>query len=186
MMANRQIKVSMATAQDIVKIIAMYVEYFERTNTGETPLLDDDIDLDMMLLNDDMADLGVDLRKRLNVAELEKLLGFENSRPLNWCKYRHQDPARSSWNEADQLLYVEGREGLVELKLLWHQLAGVASIIDKWWKVEKTSQRPPGVLLADAVGVGKTAQVMATIAFLQHAWMAQEHKSSMPPIIGKS
>ena len=43
----------------------------------------------------------------------------------------------------------------------------------------------PGILLADGVGVGKTAQVMGFIAFLQSVYHAQKLGGMPPPIIGE-
>lgn len=51
------------------------------------------------------------------------------------------------------------------LSLLWHQHVSIASIIEKIWQTDNINS-VPGVLLADEVGVGKTAQVIGTIAFM--------------------
>ncbi|KAF9494556.1 hypothetical protein BDN71DRAFT_1507539 [Pleurotus eryngii] len=65
-----------------------------------------------------------------------------------------------------------GGPGFVEQRLLWHQLAGTHAMVGKMW-TEKLADKPPGTLLADNVGVGKTAQVMACIAFIQQVYLIE-------------
>lgn len=60
------------------------------------------------------------------------------------------------------------------LHLLWHQLVGIASIIDKIFTAELVEVGVPGVLIADAVRVGKTALTMGMIAFIIDAFYVQE------------
>jgi hypothetical protein len=67
-------------------------------------------------------------------------------------------------------------------------MCGVTAIIDKIWTKDKASV--PGILLADAVGLGKTAQIMAVIAMIIQIWMAEKRgmegsQEVRPPLIGK-
>ncbi|KAF9491153.1 hypothetical protein BDN71DRAFT_1510617 [Pleurotus eryngii] len=82
-----------------------------------------------------------------------------------------------------------GGQGFKEQRLLWHQLAGTGAIVSKMWTPEMTDTSPPGTLLADGVGVGKTAQVMAAIAFIQQVYLIERQIKKgnttvrRPPII---
>ncbi|TFK61411.1 P-loop containing nucleoside triphosphate hydrolase protein [Pluteus cervinus] len=174
---SKTVEIKGATAEEVAQLISMYVEYFERIDTSEPTILDD-TDLDMDLLLSTFPDLGVERRAQQDEESLNTLLSFENSRPVNWFPFRHTDAAKSSWNADDKHLYKEGGDGISELKLLWHQLVGISSIVDLFWTAEKTDTRPPGVLLSDAVGVGKTAQVMGVIAFLQHIYMSENQPNA--------
>ena len=60
------------------------------------------------------------------------------------------------------------------LHLLWHQLVGISSIIKKTFTAEPVERLPSSVLIADAVGVGKTALTMGIIAFIINAFYMQE------------
>jgi hypothetical protein len=71
---------------------------------------------------------------------------------------------------------------MIAIELLWHQLCGVSEIVNRIWTAEQTPD-VHGVLLADDVGVGKTAQVMASIAFIQLVFQSEAHKHLRPPII---
>ncbi|KAJ3489622.1 hypothetical protein NLJ89_g11513 [Agrocybe chaxingu] len=66
-----------------------------------------------------------------------------------------------------------------KVQLKWHQAVGVASILDKTFHGPNEA-KPGNILLCDAVGVGKTCQVMATIAFLQALWT-----SGLPRLPGR-
>ncbi|KAF9488134.1 hypothetical protein BDN71DRAFT_1436352 [Pleurotus eryngii] len=82
-----------------------------------------------------------------------------------------------------------GGPGFEEQWLLWHQLAGTGAIVSKMWTPEMTDTSPPRTLLADGVGVGQTAQVMAAIAFIQQVYLIERQIKKgnttvrRPPII---
>ncbi|KAF9494576.1 hypothetical protein BDN71DRAFT_1563623 [Pleurotus eryngii] len=63
-----------------------------------------------------------------------------------------------------------GETGFMEQRLLRHQIVGTHAMIGKMWMEEPTI-KPPRTLLADSVGVGKTAQVMACITFIQQVYL---------------
>lgn len=52
------------------------------------------------------------------------------------------------------------------------------------WR-EKAEDDVPGMVLADAVGIGKTAQVMGLIALTQQVYMAEQEAKTRPPLIGE-
>jgi len=52
------------------------------------------------------------------------------------------------------------------LGLHWHQLAGIHSIVCTIFIATEDLSHPCGVLIGDEVGLGKTAQAIGVIAFL--------------------
>lgn len=70
--------------------------------------------------------------------------------------------------------------------LEWHQLVAIAVCLTLFFS--KTSQKQPGVLLADDVGVGKTLEVFGTIAAITDLVdrCDKDHMTTLPSILGKS
>ncbi|KAJ8694602.1 hypothetical protein PTI98_007260 [Pleurotus ostreatus] len=87
--------------------------------------------------------------------------------------------------------FQNGGPGFQEQRLLWHQLAGTCGIVRGMWTSER-GERLPGTLLADSVGVGKTAQVMASTVFIQQVYLIKTTIKKgntvlkCPPIISQS
>ncbi|TFK60422.1 P-loop containing nucleoside triphosphate hydrolase protein [Pluteus cervinus] len=174
-----------ADCEDVERLISSFTDYFEHEPTNDSfDFLEEPMDSDMQALLDRFPDLGVEDFVRFDESQLSSLLALTDNRPIHWNPLRSEDSAKSPWNDADVSIYIEGSPGVKPLQLLWHQMVGVASMVSKLW-TETEGVRPPGVLLADAVGVGKTAQVMAVIAFIQHVYMSETLKKdySRPPII---
>ncbi|KAG2034285.1 hypothetical protein BDR03DRAFT_1013621 [Suillus americanus] len=73
--------------------------------------------------------------------------------------------------------FVQDNKDMEPLALLWHQRVGIAAIVDKIWSATKTDERVPGILIADEVGIGKTALTMGFIAFIIDAFWVQEVKA---------
>lgn len=154
------------------------------------------------------GDLGVEIMSKLSFKQLTVLLSFVGGRPGNWNAYVREDGA-TAWHlgltpsnpsvtrrgpsntviEITLDMFANGGPGFKPIHLLWHQLVGVAAIIATMFFGAKVTSAPmSGVLLADGVGVGKTAQVMATIAFLQQLVLIEQvqavrEKLNRPPII---
>jgi hypothetical protein len=117
-------------------------------------------------------------------AELDALLAWPDSRPPIFAEHRSLT-GNSEWHEDSKVSESAGEKQ--PLKLLWHQMCGVAAIVDKLWTSEEG--KIPGILLADAVGIGKTAQIMAVIAINIQIWMAEQRGKEgkterRPQIIG--
>jgi hypothetical protein len=164
----------------------MYIQYFENAS-------DDIEDSEVVIPSaiqvaaglDDFGDLGVGKFSRKSPKELEALLGWPRSRPPIFAEYRSRT-GRNEWN--DNKKFSDSDPDIEPLALLWHQMCGVTAIVDKIWT--RDEEKVPGIFLADAVGLGKTAQVMAVIAMIIQVWMAEklgrEGKPEVrPPVIGK-
>jgi len=70
--------------------------------------------------------------------------------------------------------------------LRWHQLAGVHAILRRFMSEEPSHARP-GILIADEVGLGKTLQSLATIAWLTECAGRQSNEggSPLPPFLSE-
>jgi len=175
----------LAKPEEVLRIISLYADYFEREG-GELSLDRGDAAGAWDVLVEDLGDMGVDEMKGKTIEELSNLLGFIGARPVNWNSFRDKDNLVSGWDKdasADVRQRLEnGGPDTAPLQLLWHQLCGVAAIADRVWTEEKKPD-VHGVLLADDVGVGKTAQVMAFIAFLQLVYQSEEEGGLTRPSI---
>ena len=170
----------------------MFVTFFSAFENNE-PF---SIPMDTLMadvLDSGIGDIGVRTMKMKGDAELMALLGFLEGRPAHWCKYKSEDPAITSWDEnfveryklADAL--GTSTEGMSPLSLLWHQLVGIASMADKAWAADSAQSEMSGFILADGVGVGKTAQVMGFIALVQQVWIIErgDRGGCRPPVLGE-
>jgi hypothetical protein len=119
------------------------------------------------------TDLGVDFSCNLDNQALNHILNFPDGKPALFASFRSIS-RKCSWEAKFSHLFVEENEDMLPLSLLWHQRAGIAAIIEKIWTKTEIPDGVPGVLIADEVGVGKTALVMGTIAFLIDAYWVDQ------------
>ncbi|KAM6488891.1 P-loop containing nucleoside triphosphate hydrolase protein [Amanita muscaria] len=174
----------LANKEAVQQIVNMYLDFFHRED-GELNLDEGSIG---ELWNDacnDSGDMGVERMQTKTQEELCNLLSFQQGRPINWNSFRSVSNSRTAWEETDEVArakFETGGDGMQELSLLWHQLVGVASLAVKAWGTDPR-HAPFGILLADEVGVGKTAQVMAFIALLQLVNQCEVNGQSRPPIL---
>lgn len=181
----------------------MFVSHFTELRS----LFDKDVDVGSTVLMDAIVDevfndMGTETMCQKSLDELQYLLGYLRNRPARWAKVRHRDPTKTSWDDGADLSQWEvtlvndagntelPKEGMDLLGLLWHQQVGIASMADKSFTKVKT-QNVPGIILADAVGVGKTAQMLGMVAFLQQTYVVENpvdpaKREPRPPIIGES
>jgi TATA-binding protein-associated factor len=176
----------LANKEAVQQIVNMYLDFFHRED-GELNLDEGSI---VELWNEacnDSGDMGVERMQTKTEEELCNLLSFHNGRPINWNSFRSVTNSATAWEELDEVArakFETGGDDMQELSLLWHQLVGVASLAVKAWGTD-TRHAPFGILLADEVGVGKTAQVMAFIALLQLVNQCEVNGQSRPPILGE-
>jgi len=121
----------------------------------------------------DGADPGVEVEMRMSPAELAKELGFTDHLPFLFNRYRHVK-GFSAWK--NPALFSEDsceNPDIQPLGLHYHQLAGLHAIVRKVFGEEADADACTGVLLADEVGLGKTAVAISLICFLSHIAMLQ-------------
>ncbi|TFK64365.1 P-loop containing nucleoside triphosphate hydrolase protein [Pluteus cervinus] len=161
------------------QLAASFIDYFRRSPDPEEIMLRDQTLDNAIAL--DTEDLGVAEMSKCSTESLSTQLGFPNAKPPNWADYRHKDTKINPHNSPELFKSAEGSPEFSQICLMWHQLVGVASMVQHAFTAAKRKSNP-GILLADGVGVGKTAQVMGFIAFLQLALKLWQGVNA-PPII---
>lgn len=166
---------ALAAAGDIDEIWALYVQLFEVV-PGEALVPQMDLDDRNPSGQDDWQrsdDLGVEGFSNMDDAQLNHLLQFPGGRPALFAEFRSQG-GKCAWDKAVSSDFIKGNADMQPLSLLWHQRVGVAALADKMWLKKQNSGGVPGVLVADEVGVGKTALMMGAIAMIIDAYWVQE------------
>lgn len=165
-----------ATPEELDAIWSLYLGHFERLDNLFVPpnLYDGPVDMDDFASND----MGVSAFAKTSEERLNLLLDWANSRSVLFNSTRSKTD-RTYWDEADV------QEG-PPLKLLWHQLVGVAAIAQLFWvEADHAGSHCPGVLIADAVGVGKTALIIGAIAFIMDVKVSQDTGRALPPVLSE-
>lgn len=129
------------------------------------------------------VDLGVEEEFPLDSNSLAGALGFNKLLPFQFNGTRHPT-GLNAWSSPEEFKNVNH---LIPLSLHWHQLAGIHSIIRNTFTTQPDSTHCTGMLIADEVGLGKTAMVVATIATLNHFFWIQNHTDNapLPPILSR-
>jgi len=71
-------------------------------------------------------------------------------------------------------VFISKNDDMQHLSLMWHQKVRIASVVDKIWLCNPKTAGVPGILIADEVGIGKTALIMGTLAFIIDVYWVQE------------
>lgn len=156
-----------------------FKELSEQERTGDVNAVLMGTDLEGVF-GEGSDDMGVAAYKDMTYEALSTLLGFPEGRPPLFSKFRSKDSTINSWDPAhsESPKWTQGGEGLQPLTLKWHQLCGVASMVDKMF----VQQHGGGT----NVCLGKSAQIMAFITFLITVWYSEKDPSRpRPPIVGE-
>jgi TATA-binding protein-associated factor len=132
---------------------------------------------------DEDGDLGMEIEAKMSPKALTKALGFRMGLPPSFNTYRSRSGSLS-W-DFDGDTPTPTPEDLEEIKLHWHQLAGVHSIIRHVFIEGEGVDFVPGMLVGDEVGLGKMAQAITTMALLNQIIYAQKNKLECPPVVGE-
>jgi hypothetical protein len=186
--SRKKIRAETMSERDLRVLYDTLVDHFASslTSVAQNPLGDEDDNVAHLydVFDKDGSDMGVTKFKIMDDQKLSDLLDFPGGRPVIFAKFRHCDTMTTSWDTPEDRMWEEGGDHLQPLRLLWHQLCGVASLADSVFQRKGTTV--PNRLLADDVGIGKTAQVMAMIAFLISVWYAEKEGKRRPPLIHQS
>ncbi|KIJ58634.1 hypothetical protein HYDPIDRAFT_171203, partial [Hydnomerulius pinastri MD-312] len=157
----RKVKWVAATAAgDIEEIWVLYIQLFEQDIATTLPMNN--------ALNEDPAqwiwegqgDLGAAKFAGMSKTQLSALLQFKDG----LC----------SWTPKHKEAFTADNPDMHPLSLLWHQMVGVASVIDGVFRDKMHTLGAAGVLITDAVGVGKTTLTMGVIAFIIDPFIFQK------------
>ena len=184
--ANAEVLKSLASQKDIVELLHIYAEYFtsDDDDNGDSPPLASETNISFGLGEaGDGRDLGMELEHQLGPDMLANRLGFlKHQLPHQFNQYRHH--SSTAWDNPNLFNTKPVPNSLVHLKLHWHQLAGVHSVICNIFTVTVSSDHCIGMLICDEVRLGKTALAISTIAFLSQCILLQAEDVQLPPIIG--
>lgn len=167
----------------VTALWALFSDYFERVN-AENITLDTSAPAAMDSL-DAGGDLGVGKYAKTSDLSLMAGLQFMDGRPANWNPWKHDNTSITPWDGTNRPLLDYGAANVKPLALLWHQLVGVTAMAEHMWGTTPAADIP-GMVLADGVGIGKTAQVMAVIALTQQVWMAERNQQPRPALLSES
>ncbi|KAF7965368.1 hypothetical protein HWV62_44115 [Athelia sp. TMB] len=187
----------LATESEVKTIRAIYIDVFQklqnREEDEEDPIDLDDLDVNAALDAD--GDLGVARWAGMTHDHIAGLLHWTDKRPPTFASNRSTN--HTAWDDVwlNPEYAKENPDTVRPLTMMWHQTAGVAAMMDTFFTAEKvtTPADPdipgaptvPGMMLADSVGLGKTAQILGLIATLLQVREAQlmSPKGPLPPII---
>jgi SNF2 family DNA or RNA helicase len=182
---------NLASEEDVTDIVNLYHEYFEKDADEDEPPISGtspDTPASMQQLNDCGGDFGMELEATMNPAALASSLGFKGGLPPLFNSLRHRSGI-SPWEDPKAFIDPTPKplpEHLSKMALHWHQLAGVHSIVRSIFTQHPDAHHAHGVLVGDEVGLGKTAQGIAFIAFLiQAIWLQRSHRNPSP-ILGEN
>lgn len=132
----------------------------------------------------------MEVEQRLSFDDISHQLGFSKTGlPMQFNKFRHM-AGLTPWEKDHTSIFKDASAPhIVPNRLHWHQLAGVHSFARTVFTGEANPQACTGYLISDEVGLGKTAQLISMIAFLNQCITTQERKAShpqdFPPVLGK-
>ncbi|EAU80360.1 hypothetical protein CC1G_12776 [Coprinopsis cinerea okayama7 len=172
----------LATANDVAELLDLYDSLFGEGTDSAPELAGGSLAGVRFGEPVDGADPGVEVESGMSGSQLFHNLDFDGGTPFLFNKQRHRD-GLSPWETDFDKLKIDNPSALEPLKLHWHQGAGVHSVIRHIFHKDPSPAHPSGILLADDVGIGKTIQSAATIAFLANLALRQERGLTLPPII---
>ncbi|KAJ3566667.1 hypothetical protein NP233_g6859 [Leucocoprinus birnbaumii] len=173
---------NLAREEDVTELIHVYREYFDARIDEEDeqplagPLAED------RSLNDSTGDLGMEVESTMSLTAICKALGFHTGLPLQFNKYRHRAGV-TPWDNETIFKVAPLPKELELLRLHWHQLAGVHSIVRSLFTEQRDIEHSLGVLIGDEVGLGKTAQAITTIGFFNQLIHLKANNQPLPPVI---
>lgn len=173
---------SLAKQEDVTDVINLYHEFFTTNQDEEVNSIVFQDRPPIKFGTAKGADPGVESESTLSEDILAKNLGFTNGKPLLFNDSRHR-AGLSLWTNPEAF---ENSTDVEPLKLFWHQLAGVHSIIRMNFHSTPSHTRVNGTLVADEVGLGKTFQAATVVVFLSNLVSLQDLNYPLPPIIRSS
>jgi hypothetical protein len=184
--ANAEAFKGLASAEDIIELMHVYAEYFSLDDDDEedSPPISSVPTLSFGLRETSGGDLGMEIECKLGPDVLADRLGFlKHQLPHQFNQHRHR--SLTAWDRPDLFSANPVPDSLAPLKLHWHQLAGVHSMVRNIFTRDADPDHCTGMLLADEVGLGKTALAISFISFLSQCVLLQQSDSELPPIIRK-
>ncbi|THU88715.1 hypothetical protein K435DRAFT_305531 [Dendrothele bispora CBS 962.96] len=172
----------LANDADIAYLRNLYMQYFESDDDDSSqPPITESHEPEIPLEDILDGDLGMEEEAKMDPATLSQSLGFKNHLPYQFNSLRHCAGA-TPWDSPDIFERPDSND-LTPLRLHWHQEAGVHSILRSVFAETPQTPKCTGMLIADEVGLGKTALCLSTIAALNQLLRLQEMSQPLPPVL---
>ncbi len=177
---------SLASEEDVADIINLYDECFNLSSSDSSQLEGQVPAIPLQFgTRSDNTDPGTEVEASMPPFLLSQRLGFTKNIPVLFNTHRHNGGVTpwddsAAFNNED----LQADKMFTPIELRWHQLAGVHAVLRRILSV-KSSDITPGILIADEVGLGKTLQSLAIIAWLTECAGRKSRKSILPPILSK-
>ncbi|TFK17541.1 hypothetical protein FA15DRAFT_734316 [Coprinopsis marcescibilis] len=177
---SRGVKMTLATEHEVAQIVDMYDVYLGEDTASTEPLSMSSISEDASNPSD--SDFcGVELESNLDSDTLASRLGFREGRPFLFNEKRHTGELTPWDDNFDNLLASEPSK-FIDFKPHWHQYCGAHAIARNAFS-DVADGCATSSLLADGVGVGKTVQAAAVMAFFTDLAMRTVRGLPMPAIV---
>lgn len=173
---------NLASEEDVSDLLNVYDEYFDSNfECEDEPVILDSLPERGRLTNDD-GDFGMEVEANMKYVSFLYQFGFPQGLPVQFNSRRHKSGI-TAWE--DPVPFKEERisPALDKMVLHWHQLAGVHSMVRSIFTKEKDATHTTGVLVGDEVGLGKTAQAITFIAFLNQSILGDNRH--VPRVLGE-
>jgi SNF2 family DNA or RNA helicase len=164
-----------------------HVLFSTSDDTYEEPLLEASDESVQRCLQE--VDLGVEEESSMDYDSASSALGFSNGLPFIFNRFRHK-AGLNLWDNPDAFNPESPnfeQEKLLAAALHWHQIVGTHSICRTIFSQKPSDEKSNarGMLIADEVGLGKTALVIAVLATLSHLVWLQKNNRPLPPLFRK-
>ncbi|TEB03945.1 hypothetical protein FA13DRAFT_1569793, partial [Coprinellus micaceus] len=171
---------TLASKEDVTSLGHLYDAFFSVSAVDEGAARDPAPKLSIAFAEPvDGADVGVEVEAGMTEKQIVKNLGFVlKDLPFIFNKRRHAG-GLNLWDHKPE----KGDPELTAFRLHPHQLAGVHATVRKLTLSKPLAGHCTGVLLADSVGLGKSLQALATVAFFIDVCTRQAKGLSLPPLI---
>jgi len=174
----------LAREEDVTELNIIYQQLLQRTDDDDEPV--EVHALDELRIEDvfsGAADLGVEKESLLTREQLEYELSFPDGRPVVFNDRIHRN-GLTAWKDQDALKDAQ-LDLLDDLRLQWHQLVGIRAMARMSFSAGQGVGLKSGILVADEVGLGKTAQQMGFNAFVNQEAEMQVLGNALSPAIGE-
>ncbi|THU90177.1 hypothetical protein K435DRAFT_864524 [Dendrothele bispora CBS 962.96] len=174
-------KSEFATEEDLQQLLHVYTLYFDHADDdNHLPL--EELEEQLTLKDVDTGDLGMEMEFNLPPETLAHNLGFIKNRLPHQFNPRRHLSSLNPWESVHEFSD-SGSKQLVPNSLHWHQLAGVHSIGRRMFDTYPDTEACTGFLVCDEVGLGKMAQTISLITFLNQVAVMQENGEELPPLL---
>jgi len=177
-----------ATIEDVTSLHQTYDEYFDGGLDDEVEApIPEVVDFGSTMKAID-CDFGMEMEASMSWEMLDQRLGLRKGVFPSFNSHRHRSGI-SPWDDEKPFMLSADDSipsHLSILKLHWHQVAGIHSILRSIFSTDQSHPQVSSILVGDEVGLGKTAQTIGLIAYLNYVIYLQEHKKPLPPIISMS